>query len=226
MPAVGLVIPASNTVMEGDFHRALDGHASVHTGRMLLEDVTAAGEGRMLDEEALPAVRRLAQTSPDVVVFGCTSAGALRGAAYDEELRRQLGEAAGAPVLGVMASVVAQLRGHRAVALFTPYVAELTERVAGELEAAGIPVATTRGLGLSDNAAIGALTPERIVEAVAEMDLAGADAVLCSCTNLRAVEALDALSDAVGLPVFSSNQAVLDEVREALDRLAPVSAAG
>lgn len=226
MPAVGLIIPASNTVMEGDLHRALDGQASVHTARMALDDVTAEAEGRMLDEEAVPAAGRLAQTRPDVVVFGCTSAGALRGAAYDEELLRRLAEAASAPVLGVMASVLAQLYGHRAVALFTPYVPELTARVAGELEAAGIPVVTECGLGLSDNAAIGALTPERIVEAVGEMDLAGADALLCSCTNLRAVDALDALSEATGLPVYSSNQAVLADVRKALGSLAPIRAAG
>jgi hypothetical protein len=41
---VGLLIPASNTVMERDPHRELGAEALVHTARMAHTDVTAATE--------------------------------------------------------------------------------------------------------------------------------------------------------------------------------------
>ena len=77
------MIPSSNTMMEVDFARDVPPGISVHTARMFMEDTTPAGENRMLDEFALPAARDLGTARPDVVVFGCTSAGALRGNDYD-----------------------------------------------------------------------------------------------------------------------------------------------
>jgi maleate isomerase len=216
MRSVGLLIPASNTVMEGDLHRELDSACRVHTARMLLSDVTAAAEQRMLDDEAMPAAQRIAAIAPELVVFGCTSAGTLHDHAYDVELRGRLAESAGAPVLGVMPAVHAELGGRERVALFTPYVAELTDRIAVCLEEAGYTVVARHGLGLRDNAQIGSLAPEDIAEAVTQMELEDAEAVFCSCTNLRAYEALPAVRETTGLPVVSSNQAVVAQVRARL----------
>src|SRR5215211_6152341 len=75
---VGLLVPSSNTVMEPDLWRALPPDTTLHTGRMYLEDTTPEGESRMLDEHVLPAARDLITARPDLIVFGCTSAGALR----------------------------------------------------------------------------------------------------------------------------------------------------
>jgi maleate cis-trans isomerase len=96
---VGLMIPSSNTMMEVDFARDLPPGTALHTARMYMEDTTPAGENRMLDEFALPAARDLGTARPDVVVFGCTSAGALRGNDYDAQLCQQISELTGAPVV-------------------------------------------------------------------------------------------------------------------------------
>ena len=58
MPAYNRrLVPSSNTVMEPDFVRGLPADATLHTGRMLLDDVTPESEARMLDEATLPAAR-------------------------------------------------------------------------------------------------------------------------------------------------------------------------
>lgn len=212
-PNVGLIIPAGNTVMEGDFHRVLDGTCRVQTARMMLEDVTAAGEQRMLDEEAEPAARRLCQTEPVVVAFGCTSASSLRGKAYDEALRSRLGKAVGAPVLGVLSSAISMLADAGPLALFTPYVPELSELIALSLRAGGVQVAKVSSLGISDIRAIGAITPAEIVEHVRSMDLTGIEAVFCSCTNLRAYEARNDLLAITGRAVVTSNHAMVEAIR-------------
>jgi maleate isomerase len=196
MNVVGLMVPSSNTVMEEDLHRGLGGVAIGCTTRMRLAEVTARAEQDMLDHEAIPAAERLADTQPEVVVFGCTSASSLHDAAYDERFRSRLSEIVGAPVLGVLSSV-----------------AELTDRIATSLEAAGIRIGPVLGLGIRDNRAIAALTPSQIVEAVLRMDLTRTKALFCSCTNMRACEALPSLVEQARLPVVTSNQAVIAGVR-------------
>ena len=76
---VGLLIPSSNVVMEVDFYRSLPHDTTLHTSRMYLADATVAAEEQMLDELVLPAAEAAGTARPDVVVFGCTSAGELRG---------------------------------------------------------------------------------------------------------------------------------------------------
>lgn len=186
---LGLLVPSSNTVMEPDFARALPAGVTLHTAPMLLRDVTVAAEERMLDEHTLPAAETLATLDPDVVVFGCTSAGALRGPAADAALTARISDVTGAPTVSVMRAVQ-----------------EALER----LGAHRIAVAN---LGLVDNRAIGDTPPQRIAEFVASaLGDAGADAIFVSCTNFRTVEALDAVAAATGLPVTSSNVATRDAV--------------
>ena len=86
MKRLGLLLLSSGTVQEVDFYRRVPDGVTVHSARMRLLGTTEADEIRMLDEYTLPAARDLATIRPDVVVFSCTSAGPLRGNAYEESL--------------------------------------------------------------------------------------------------------------------------------------------
>ncbi|HSK97411.1 MAG TPA: hypothetical protein VK891_12400 [Euzebyales bacterium] len=212
---IGLLVPSSNTVMEPDLIGAFGPAATIHTARMLLRDVTPDAESRMLDEHTLPAAEALATLEPDVTVFGCTSAGALRGHAADVALTERIGQITGAPTISVIQAVrdALQRLGARRIAVATPYTDAVTARVVASLEDLGEIVAVAN-LGLVDNREIGDTSPERVVEFVVEqLGGVGTDAIFISCTNLRAVEALDEISAAVGLPVTSSNAAAIDAVR-------------
>jgi maleate isomerase len=213
---VGLMIPSSNTMMEVDFARDLPPGTALHTARMFLEDTTATGEIRMLDEFALPAARDLGTARPDVVVFGCTSAGALRGNDYDAELCARISELTGAPTVSTIGAVRAAIAGSGAtsVGVITPYVDELNERIKASIEADGTRVAAIAGLGITDNFAIAEVGPDDIVAfAVRALGQLAAEAsiglVFASCTNFGATAARPAIAGRLGLPVVTSNQAVL-----------------
>lgn len=99
MPGVlraGLIVPSSNTVVEGDFHRALGPSAVVSTTRIFLEQVTRTAEVRMLREGLPRAVCLIRTARPEVIVFGCTSAGSLGGLAQDawiaSSIKREAGQ--------------------------------------------------------------------------------------------------------------------------------------
>src|SRR5258708_7905903 len=213
---VGLMIPSSNTMMEVDFARDLPPGTALHTARMFMEDTTPAGENRMLDEFALPAARDLGTARPDVVVFGCTSAGALRGNDYDSELCERISELTGAPAVSTIGAVRAAIAGSgsTSVGVITPYVDELNERIRASIEADGTRVAAIAGLGITDNFAIAEVGHDEIVAfAVRALGRLAAQAsiglVFASCTNFGAMAARPAIAERLGLPVVTSNHAVL-----------------
>jgi len=213
---VGLLIPSSNTMMEVDFSRDLPPGVALHTARMFMADTTAAAETRMLDEFALPAARDLGTARPDVVVFGCTSAGALRGNDYDAQLCQHISELTGAPTVSTIGSVRAVIlaSGATSIGVITPYVDELNDKIKASIEADGTRVAAIRGLGITDNFQIAEVGQDEILAfAVAELGaLAAAGNIglaFASCTNFGAMAARSAIAERLGIPVVTSNQAVL-----------------
>lgn len=233
---VGLLVPSSNSVMEVDFYRNLAQDTTVHTGRMFMVDTTVEGESRMLDEFTMPAAEAVGTALPHVVVFGCTSAGALRGAEYDRDLCARIGEATGARPVSVIQSVNTALRDTRAetVVIVTPYIDDLNQKIRASVEAQGIAVSAIYGMGISNNFDIASVTPEEIYDFVQTKvgPRPQGDALFLSCTNFRAMSALSLLRIAYGdLPIVTSNLAALQAVRRELDglreaALAPAQLAG
>lgn len=218
-PRIGLMVPSSNTVMEVDFNRELAAACSVHTARMFMVDTTRDAELAMVESYAPEAARDLGTLNPDLVVFGCTSAGSLFGAAYDAEVCEKLGKIANAPTLGVLTAVGQELDatpGQR-LAVITPYVEDLTLSVARAAESTNRRVVAAVGMGISDNVKLCEPTPEEIVEFSRE-SLAGADfdLLLVSCTNFRALEAKPMLESEFGVPVVTSNSAIVGSIRRFL----------
>jgi maleate isomerase len=220
---VGLLIPSSNTVMEVDFYRHLAPPVTVHTARMFMESTTAEGEHRMLDEFTLPAAEAVGTARPDVVVFGCTSAGALRGNAYDAELCARIAEVTQARAVSVIRSVREAITGHGAerIGIITPYVDELNVAIRASVEERGdVSVSDIVGLGIDENFAIAQVEPDEIVDfAVERFGSTPIDLLFASCTNFRAVDALPGLRAAFDVPVVTSNQAALDAVQRELAAL-------
>ena len=217
---VGLLVPSSNTVVEPDFYRNLPGSTTIHAGRMFLETTTVETEEAMLDEHTIPAARLLATARPDLVVFACTSAGALRGNAYDSDLCRRITEATGVPTISVIKSVQRILADGpgRTVAILTPYVDELNQRIKASLEDDGFKVVAMHGMGLTTNFDISQVEPSAIVEFARQRlgNRLAADSLFVSCTNFEAVAARPMLQEIYGVPVVTSNHAALEVVHREL----------
>lgn len=215
---VGLLLPSTNSVMEPDLWAALWPHASVHTARLPLDDVTSEAEHRMLGA-APAAAAGLAPLRNRLTVFGCTSATGILGRAAEKTLVRELAELSRSPVISVIGAATEVLRdlGARSVSVFTPYIAELSLAVATSLDDEQFTIGRVASLGLSDNTAIGRLTAEAVHDAVTRaMEGTSADVIFVSCTNLRAMEAAEAIGRTLGKPVVTSNSAVAEVTRRHL----------
>jgi maleate isomerase len=222
---VGLIVPSSNSVIEVDFYRRLPADATLHTARMYLEETTPEGESAMLDDHLPVAITDLRTARPDVMVFGCTSAGALRGNAYEAELIKRIAEETGAETFSVAASVRRVIReaGGRRVGVITPYVESLNDKIRESLEDDGLEVAGIHGLGITENFAIAEVEPARIAQFASEC-FAGSDIDLlfASCTNFRAIDAREEIQAALGVPVVTSNHAALTVVLDQIGAPATV----
>jgi len=218
---IGLIVPSSNTVMEPDFHRHLGQAALVSTTRIFLESVTRDAETRMLEDDLTKAAELIRTTAPDVVVFGCTSAGALGTLAHDRAIGETIEKITETRVITVLQAVLSQLRviGPRKLAVFTPYIPDLTNGVASSLTEAGFPPLKAAGMGIQANIEIGRVTPAEIVDFVeSQIEGSAPDCIFLSCTNWRAIEAIEPLHKKLGIPVVSSNQSAIDVVRKAISK--------
>ena len=125
------------------------------------------------------------------------------------------------PGVTVVDSVLRQLRELRArrVAVFTPYVEDLTRSVTDCVIHAGFEVVKAAGMDILVAREIGWVTPDEIL-AFVQQEFRGveADCIFLSCTNWRGVEAIPKVRKTLGLPVVSSNQACIDRVRHLLER--------
>jgi maleate isomerase len=223
---VGLILPSSNTVMEGDFHRHLGQECIVSTTRIFLENVTREAESRMLEDDLTNAVELIRTTAPEVVVFGCTSAGALGTLAHDDGIGAMIGKGVNAQAITVLGAVITKLRtiAARKVAVFTPYIDDLTSSIASSLAEAGFPALKAVGMGIRANLEIGEVTPAEILSFVqSQVQGCDPDCVFLSCTNWRAIEAIEPLQRRLGIHIVSSNQAAIEMVRQAAANRLPVA---
>jgi len=217
---IGLIVPSSNTVMEVDFYRNLSPDITSHSARMFLEKTTVKGEEEMLDKHLPVSVNNIKTMKPDAVIFGCTSAGALRGNEYEKKLCEKIENCTGAKTISVM-SAVQELLGEISpdkIAVLTPYIDDLNSRIKNSLNDKGYNVVKIMGMNISNNFNIALVTPKDIYdfssEVLTDIDF---DCIFLSCTNFRAWEILSELNDKYNLPVISSNFAVFYKTLKELD---------
>jgi maleate isomerase len=217
---VGLIIPSSNTTLEVEFYRSMKKEATLHTTRMYLEIVTRANERRMIKEDLPRSVDLIKTLCPDVVVFGCTSGGALGGLDHDQKIASFIEKRSKVKCITVLSSVVHELKktGCRKIGVLTPYISAVNEDIRKSLVQAGFKVDLIRGMEIVDNTKVGKVLPSEICRFAKRRlpPVTASQALFFSCTNWRALEALPRLKREWEVPIVTSNQAVIGAVKNFL----------
>ena len=223
---LGVIVPASNTVAEVDFYRAAPPEVSVHVARAHLPTSTAEGLLGMMDGAIPMAAEQVGEVHPHVMALSATAALALVGPDGEERYLDKLSASVGCPVVSTTKACATHLGRHEGarIGVFTAYIEELNRSLEDYLTKRELDIAFTVGMGITVNAEMAAIEPadlaQRTLEGLPNRDF---DVLFVSCANLRAVEAIDQLSDALGKPVITSNQAAVDM---ALEELGVVAAVG
>lgn len=97
-PALGLLVPASNRVLEQDFARWLPTGGRLHAHRLPAPELRPddmLDNLRALTSEVGASARLLGLVQPDVIAFGCTSGSFLRGCAWEVSTLEDIRKASG-----------------------------------------------------------------------------------------------------------------------------------
>lgn len=183
-------LPVVHTLMREDAHR-VDALLDVGSADLLAEGGTA-----------------LVEQGVDAVVWACTSGSFVFGWDGAREQVEKLGASTGLPSSSTSFAFVHAARrlGLRRVAVAATYPADVAERFAAFLAAAGVEVVGTSSRGIVTAAEVGTLTREQVLEFASANATAQADALLLPDTALHSVSWLDELETRVGRVVLTANQ--------------------
>ena len=122
-----------------------------------------------------------------------------------------MGEVSGIPAITTSTALMKAFSflGVKKVVIVTPYSDALNTLEVNFLASAGYETAAIQGLGIEDTTVLPFVQPEEFYKLALAQDLSGADALFISCTGISAVELVEPLEKATGLPVLTSNQATI-----------------
>ena len=161
------------------------------------------------------AARRLAERGAQAVAYGCTSGSYVLGPDGDAAIVADMRTAAGVPATTTSSAAAAALHelGVRRVAVLSPHVDALNERLRAYLESAGFEVVNL--VGLNRRGDIEAIEPAETLDVVSrDVDTPETDAIFISCTGLRTAAVIEDLEHLLGKPVVTANQATLWHVAQ------------
>lgn len=172
--------------------------------------VTVEMATALCDNDIVRRVTRDVLTpEPLGAVFACASGSFVRGAIGERLLSASM-LSAGAPVATTTSGALVEslrLLGARRIAVVTPYIDAVTERLIGFLNEYGIEVVSSIGLGLLSH--IWKVGYSEIVSAVGTVDRLDAEAVFISCTNVPTYDIIAPLERGLGKPVLTANQVTM-----------------
>jgi len=219
---LGFLVPPANWTVESEVRAFLPDGVSIHFNRLSRVDETNEGEGRkrvtadnlnVMAASVGRAARDMAEASPDVIVYCCTSGSFVNGWAGHADLSDRITRQTGIPAITTSTAVLSALQAVKArkVVMVAPYPQEIIDIEIDFFAHFGIEIVTARQIECPTDDDIRAVPAATTAAAVCEA-VAGAgafDAVFVSCTNLRIMPEIARLETVLQKPVVTSNQASL-----------------
>jgi len=224
----GLIALATDHVSESELHRMMPADdVDLFATRVRHDGQCDVSSLRAMGDQLASACELLLPGTPlDAIAYGCTSGTVAIG--FDRVAAMIRSHRPGVAVTTPITAAEAAFRalGVQRIAVLTPYVDEVSALVADYLEGNGFSVSTLASFGLDTDIQMSTVPPEAIERAALDLDVTGAEAVFICCTALRSVSAIEPVERRLGLPVISSNQAMLWEMLRASGYRQPVPGYG
>jgi len=224
---LGVLVPSSNTTVEIELRDALPRDISLHVGRLPLTRIAAESIVeivRPLEEES----KKLATADVDLILLGATAPSFFKGLGYDREVSTRIEAATGKPATTTSTALLEAIAalGVQRVALGAAYDDKVNAVAAAFLEANGIRVVNSVGLGHVDNLRVGRLGIDTALDVGRAVNHPEAGAVVLACTNWVSMDAIEPLESELDKPVISTTQTSLWACLRRLGWTRPVRGGG
>lgn len=209
---IGAIVLATDHTIEHEWRRMLAlPDVDFYVARIWNDAQITPETLQALGADIAPATRLILPNDErlDAIAFACTSGAMVLGdASVAAEVHRHR---PGVPVTSPMLAGITALKalGLRRVALLTPYMQAINDRMRAHIEAQGVTVPAMGSFNNPDDLVASSITPETILrEAIALGSSPDVDGVFISCSSFRAAGIIERLEAATGKPATASNHAM------------------
>ncbi|WP_138934346.1 maleate cis-trans isomerase family protein [Roseovarius arcticus] len=220
---LGLIVLATDETLEFEARQVLAGRdvQLLHTRIPMQSEITPATLAQM--DADMPIAAALLPAGLDVIGYGCTSGATVIGQArVAAQVRSKHPSAAVTDPISAVIAALGHL-GARHIGMVTPYVASVTAPMRALLATNGIETLAEVSFAEGDDRRVARIDPASTRAALLEAaNTPGIDALFASCTNLQTYPIIKEVEALSGLPVVTSNQALMWHML----RLAGVDAVG
>ncbi|MBI4278935.1 MAG: aspartate/glutamate racemase family protein [Armatimonadetes bacterium] len=208
---IGLIIPANNTVIEPELWHLVPDGVSVHATRLIVEGPFTPEALDRMQRGTARAVEELVQSEVGVIVYACMSTSLAKGRAWDDALPEGVLGGRDIRMFSAASATMEALRhlGVRRPAVISPYPAAIHPLIGPFFAAHGLEVTAGRHMEIADYHAVVRVRPQEVYRFARSSDMGDADGICILATDLRTVEIIEALEHDTGLPVVTTNQAIL-----------------
>lgn len=208
---VGLIVPSNNNVVLPEFYSMLPAGVTAYETRMRVEGELTFEALRKMIEDAEDAAELLRQTGVDFICYCCMASTIVKGLEWERALLARFSDKAPKGVVSANSVLMDALRklAAKRLALLTPYPEKLNVLLPEFFAAGGFDVKTIAGLQIKEVSAVRKLSPKRLYDAARGIVLDGIDALCLLATDMQTFPIIEPLERDLGLPVVTSNQAML-----------------
>lgn len=207
---LGFVLLAMEQTIEDDLFRLAPAGVGVHITRAAMTDTVDVDTLQAMGDNIGPASRvLLPELCLDSVAYACTSGSVVIG---DQRIETDLAAATGAKRTSTLGGGVLRALhalGANRVSVVTPYVDAINVLELDYLEREGFVVDSFVGMGIELDQDIARVRPDFLKELAVKNVHPESDALFISCGALRTLDIITELESRTGLPVVTSNQALM-----------------
>ena len=219
-PRVGLIVLATDVMIEKDFLKVFsDVSADLFVNRITnYNPVTANNLKKMVNDITSVTEKILPGEKVDCVVYGCTSGTIVSG--YNN-IKKKINIAK--PDAVVTAPSTAALNALKKkninkISIVTPYIKNVNDYVVNFFKNNNFEITSNTYFDIESDVDIGKVDQDQLFEILSNIDHKNAEALFVSCTSLPVLNIIEKLEKKLNITVLSSNQALIWETLESINR--------
>ena len=219
-PRVGLIVLATDVMIEKDFLKVFSRvPADLYVNRITnYNPVTAENLKKMTNKITSVTENILPGEKIDCIVYGCTSGTIVSG--YDN-IKKKINIAK--PDALVTAPSTAALNALKKkninkISIVTPYTKSVNDDVVNFFKNNNFEVTSNTYFDIQSDVDIGRVDQDQLFKILSSINHKDAEALFVSCTSLPVLNIIEKLEKKLNMTVLSSNQALIWETLESINR--------
>ncbi len=219
-PRVGLIVLSTDVMIEKDFLKVFNNvTADLFVNRIRnYNPVTTDNLKKMINDITSVTDNILPGEKIDCVVYGCTSGTIASGFDNIKEKIKLAKPDASVTAPSTAALNALKKKNINKISIVTPYIKNVNDDVVNFFKKNDFEVTSNTYFNIGSDIDIGKVDQDKLFEILSNIDHQDAEALFVSCTSLPALNIIEKLEKKLNITVLSSNQALIWETLEKIDR--------